>query len=66
MAAAATEMKAIEFGQVDYVECRDAGNLTRVEGFDITRPARVFVAAWLGNARLIDNVPVETPGENSV
>jgi pantoate--beta-alanine ligase len=58
MAAVETEMGAIGFGQIDYVECRDAGNLTPVEGFDIARPARVFVAVWLGKARLIDNVPV--------
>ena len=65
MAAAETEMKAIGFRQVDYVECRDAGNLTPVEGFNITRPARVFAAVWLGNARLIDNVPVGPPAEET-
>ncbi len=46
------------FDPVDYVECRDAGNLTPVERFDPARPARVFAAARLGRARLIDNVPV--------
>ena len=46
------------FDQVDYVECRDAENLTPVERFDPGRPARVFAAARLGRARLIDNVPV--------
>jgi pantoate--beta-alanine ligase len=46
------------FDQVDYVECRDAENLTPVERFAPGRPARVFAAARLGRARLIDNVPV--------
>ncbi|SMH58520.1 pantoate--beta-alanine ligase [Azospirillum agricola] len=44
------------FGDIDYVELRDAETLapvTRVE-----RPARLLAAAWLGKARLIDNVPV--------
>ena len=65
MAAAETEMRATGFGQIDYVECRDAGNLTPVEGFDIARPARVFVAVSLGRARLIDNVPVRMPVEET-
>ncbi len=44
------------FGAIDYVELRDGETLapiTRVE-----RPARLLAAAWLGKARLIDNVPV--------
>ena len=58
MAAAAAALVAAGFGQVDYVECRGAENLVMVETFDPTRPARVFAAARLGRARLIDNVPV--------
>lgn len=45
------------FGAIDYVELRDGETLapiTRVE-----RSARLLVAAWLGKARLIDNVPVQ-------
>ncbi len=45
------------FGAIDYVELRDGETLapiTRVE-----RPARLLVAAWLGKARLIDNVAVQ-------
>lgn len=47
---------AAGFGSIDYVELRDADTLapvTRVE-----RPARLLAAAWMGKARLIDNVPV--------
>lgn len=46
------------FGQVDYLEIRDA------ETFDLVtrpprRPSRAFAAVFLGKARLIDNVPVD-------
>ena len=44
------------FWQVDYVTVRDAATLD--EAADASRPARVLAAAWLGKARLIDNVPV--------
>ncbi|HAD86108.1 MAG TPA: pantoate--beta-alanine ligase [Rhodospirillaceae bacterium] len=44
------------FWQVDYVTVRDATTLA--EAADASRPARVLAAAWLGKARLIDNVPV--------
>jgi pantoate--beta-alanine ligase len=45
---------------VDYVAVRDAESLDPVNGpaSDASRPARVLAAAWLGRARLIDNVPV--------
>ncbi|PJK29475.1 pantoate--beta-alanine ligase [Minwuia thermotolerans] len=45
------------FGQLDYLEVRDAETLeltTRP-----TQPARAFAAVFLGKARLIDNVPVD-------
>ncbi|MEM8580508.1 MAG: pantoate--beta-alanine ligase [Pseudomonadota bacterium] len=55
--AAAHELVKTGFRSVDYLECRDAQTLELVE-----RPsketARVFVAANLGKARLIDNVSV--------
>ena len=44
------------FRKVDYVAVRDAETLESVS--DDSRPARVLAAAWLGRARLIDNVPV--------
>ena len=44
------------FAPVQYLEVRDAETLEPLERAD--RPARVFVAAYLGKTRLIDNVPV--------
>ena len=44
------------FGKVDYFTVRDAETLEPAT--DASRPARVLAAAWLGKARLIDNVPV--------
>jgi pantoate--beta-alanine ligase len=44
------------FSSVDYLEMRAADNLTLLQTAD--RPARVFAAAYLGKARLIDNVVV--------
>jgi pantoate--beta-alanine ligase len=58
MAAAAAALAAIGFEQVDYVECRGADDLALVDSYDPALPARVFAAASLGRARLIDNVPV--------
>ena len=58
MAAARAALTAAGFDQVDYVECREADSLAPVGVFDPARPARVFAAARLGRARLIDNVPV--------
>ncbi|MFN3616328.1 MAG: 4-phosphopantoate--beta-alanine ligase, partial [Rubrimonas sp.] len=49
---------AAGFQQPDYFEARDAEALDLIEQFDPSRPVRVFAAARLGRARLIDNVPV--------
>lgn len=46
------------FDTPDYVEARDAETLAPLERHDPDRPARVFAAARLGRARLIDNVPI--------
>lgn len=47
------------FTKIDYLEIRDAETLAPVEDVPSgNRPARVFGAAWLGNTRLIDNLPV--------
>jgi pantoate--beta-alanine ligase len=42
--------------KVDYLDLRSADTLRDLERAD--RPARLFVAAWLGEVRLIDNLPV--------
>jgi pantoate--beta-alanine ligase len=44
------------FGSVDYLELRSAEDLSSLDRLD--RPARLIVAARLGRARLIDNIPV--------
>lgn len=44
--------------KVDYVEVRDAMSLMPI-GRVVTAPARILGAVYLGNTRLIDNVPVE-------
>jgi pantoate--beta-alanine ligase len=44
------------FDPIDYVELRDAATLEPVDGPE--RPARLLAAAWLGQTRLIDNLPV--------
>ncbi len=53
---AEAELTKAGFGAVDYVAVRDARTLGPVR--DAGRPARVLAAAYLGRARLIDNVPV--------
>lgn len=50
------QLERAGFWQVDYVTVRDAATLAEVS--DASRPARVLAAAWLGKARLIDNVAV--------
>ncbi len=50
------ELEGAGFGPIDYLEVRDADTLEPVEVLD--KPARVLAAAWLGKARLIDNVAV--------
>ena len=44
------------FEPVEYLELRGADDLAPMTQLD--RPARLLVGAWLGNVRLIDNVPV--------
>ena len=49
-------MTAAGFDRVDYVAVCDAETLAPVE--TAQRPARVLAAAWLGRARLIDNLAI--------
>ncbi|MEM7506321.1 MAG: pantoate--beta-alanine ligase [Pseudomonadota bacterium] len=46
------------FDSVDYVEARDPETLQPVTVHDPARPGRLFAAAHLGKARLIDNVTI--------
>ena len=62
MAEAQARLSAAGFDPVDYVECRSADDLEPVARFDPGTSARVFAAARLGRARLIDNVPVGVDG----
>ncbi|MCA0355805.1 MAG: pantoate--beta-alanine ligase [Proteobacteria bacterium] len=57
--AAVAALKAAGFGQIDYVEVREAGDLSRLGPGPIAGAAgRILVAAWLGKTRLIDNMAV--------
>jgi pantoate--beta-alanine ligase len=51
-------LAAAGFGKVDYFEVRGADDLARLGPGPVDTPARVFAAARLGKARLIDNWPV--------
>lgn len=44
------------FAIVDYFAVRDADTLAQIA--DLSRPARLLAAAWLGKTRLIDNMAV--------
>jgi len=55
---AAGALHAAGFDKVDYVEVRDGQDLSRLGPGPAGPGARVFVAAWLGKTRLIDNMAV--------
>jgi len=65
-ADAAGKVIAAGFAHVDYLECREAASLAPITRHDPATPARVFGAAHLGRARLIDNVPVPSPAPEPV
>lgn len=58
--AATDALLAAGFRAIDYLSVCDAENLAPLAKIDSDtgRPARVLAAAWLGGARLIDNVAV--------
>jgi pantoate--beta-alanine ligase len=58
-AAAKAALTAAGFRQVDYVDIREAGDLSRLGPGPIgDAQGRILVAAWLGKTRLIDNMAV--------
>ena len=58
-AQAAEALLAAGFDRVDYVALRRAEDLGIFPGDRLGAPARILAAAWLGGARLIDNMAVE-------
>ncbi|MAS14605.1 MAG: pantoate--beta-alanine ligase [Nitratireductor sp.] len=59
--AAQTALQGAGFDRVEYFELRDAETLEPLQRAD--RPARLLAAAWLGETRLIDNVPVTSSND---
>jgi pantoate--beta-alanine ligase len=56
---ATAALKAAGFGQVDYVEVREASDLSRLGPGPLgDAEGRILIAAWLGKTRLIDNMAV--------
>lgn len=55
-AETARHLIAAGFTSVDYLAIRDAETLQPIG--DLSRPARILAAAWLGKTRLIDNMPL--------
>lgn len=55
-AEATRHLLAAGFASVDYVSVRDAETLAAIT--DLSKPARILAAAWLGKTRLIDNMAV--------
>ena len=55
---ATAALAAAGFHKVDYVEVRGAEDLARLGPGAASTPARILAAAFLGKARLIDNMPV--------
>ena len=62
LAQARQAILAAGYSQVEYLELRAEDDLSPLEA--AARPARLLVAAWLGDVRLIDNVVVR-PGRAS-
>ena len=54
-AAAVARLEAAGFGPVDYVQAHDGETMERLGPGPVGAGARLFVAAWLGKTRLIDN-----------
>lgn len=48
----------IGFEKIDYLEIRDEKNLKLITSFDNKNPARIFIAVYVDEIRLIDNLPL--------
>jgi pantoate--beta-alanine ligase len=59
LGAATERLKSIPEARFEYLELRHEDDLSPVNA--IARPARLLAAVWLGDVRLIDNVPVVAP-----
>ena len=57
LADARSRIVAAGYDKVEYLELRSSDGLVPLAG--LSRPARLLAAAWLGETRLIDNVPVQ-------
>ena len=57
-AQAQRNLLAAGFSSVDYLEVRTAQDLQPVDKADLSIPSRIFGAAHLGRARLIDNMEI--------
>jgi pantoate--beta-alanine ligase len=55
------ELADAGFGPIDYFDVRDPDDLARCGPGPLEAPARLFAAARLGRARLIDNWPAHPP-----
>jgi pantoate--beta-alanine ligase len=53
VAAARAPLEAEALARIDYVELRDAAELSELA--DVERPAVLAIAAFVGTTRLIDN-----------
>lgn len=56
LAAAREALGRAGFGEVEYIELRSEASLAPLDR--ASEPARLLAAVWLGEVRLIDNVPV--------
>ncbi len=63
LTAAVARLAEAGFDPIDYVSLRDAETLVPIETLG-ERPARLLAAARMGNARLIDNLPVDVTTSN--
>ncbi|AMX99005.1 pantoate--beta-alanine ligase [Mesorhizobium ciceri] len=60
LAEARAAILAAGYREVEYLELRDEADLQPLTSLD--RPARLLVAAWLGDIRLIDNIGMSPIG----